>query len=528
MDYDVVLIHPPSIYDFRARTTFPGPIAYTVGESTEQFMIPSVGILSIADYLDRNGYKVVVDNLCERMLQNQLFNAEAHLKSLSARVYAIGLHWCLHSQGAIEVARLCKKLHPEAMVVIGGLTATVFSEEIIRKYDFVDAVIRAEAEKPFLEFLRMLEKQGRPEEVPNLTFRNDKGKVVSNPLMPPCDDLDEFEFTRLDLLEPKGAIFTPGMLPHWTIPVCRGCTLNCASCGGSAYSYKTYLGRRRPAFRSPKKIAEDIHKLSAQGVKIVFLFQDPRMGGKEYWNQLLATLRKEKIQLDHLTMELFGPADEEYIKKLSKIGVPVTLTFSPESLVDSVRKAHGRNYTNEEMFQTIRLCKKYDITIGIFSMIALANDTPQTVRETWKVWEQICSINLKSQGKAPVLYSFGPMILLDPGSLAFDSPDKYGFRLTFDSLEDYFEGMSLPSWHQWLSYETRFLNRDSITRLVIDSIEYSINLRERYGIYSKPEADTLRYCFVTASRLVIDTINQAMDLQDEDEKLEKQRSLIEY
>jgi hypothetical protein len=51
MGYDVVLIHPPAIYDFREKAIFPGPIAYTVGESTEQFMIPPVGMLSIADYL---------------------------------------------------------------------------------------------------------------------------------------------------------------------------------------------------------------------------------------------------------------------------------------------------------------------------------------------------------------------------------------------------------------------------------------------------------------------------------------------
>jgi hypothetical protein len=63
MDYDVVLIHPPAIYDFREKLIFPGPIAHTVLESSEQFMIPPIGMLSIADYLDRNDYKVIVDNI---------------------------------------------------------------------------------------------------------------------------------------------------------------------------------------------------------------------------------------------------------------------------------------------------------------------------------------------------------------------------------------------------------------------------------------------------------------------------------
>jgi B12-binding domain/radical SAM domain protein len=527
MGYDAVLIHPPAIYDFREKVIFPGPIAYTVGESTEQFIIPPVGMLSIADYLDRNGYNVLVDNIGERMVTSESFDAEKYISRLSAKVYAIGLHWCLHSQGAIEMARLCKKLHPEAMVVLGGLTATVFHEDIVRKYEFVDAVIRGEAEKPFLLLMKALDKDKKLEGVPNLTFRDGGGGIRSVPLMEPSVDLDEFEFTRLDLLEPKGSIFTPGMPPHWALPICRGCLYNCATCGGSAYSYRTYLGRKKPAFRSPEKVAEDIQKLSAQGVQFVFLFQDPRMGGKEYWRRLLATLQNTKIKLTQLTMELFGPANEEYIEELSKVGVPIALSISPESGVDSVRKAHGRNYTNEELFRTIKICKRYGIPIGVFSMIALANDTAKTIRETWEVWEQICLINLKSKGEAPVFFSFGPMTLLDPGSRAFDFPANYGYRLIFKNLEDYIKGMSLPSWHEWLSYETKFLDRGLITKLIIDSIEYSTNLREKYGVYSEAVAVAQRFRFVTAIKLSIDVVNEAMNLHDEDEKLQRLKSFRE-
>jgi B12-binding domain/radical SAM domain protein len=517
-EYDVLLIHPPAIYDFREKPIFPGPVAYNVGGSTDQFIIPPIGMLSIADYLDRNGYKVLVDNIGERMLTVMGFDAEEYIRSLSAKVYAIGLHWCVHSQGAIEIARLCKQLHPEAMVVLGGLTATDFHEEILLKYGFVDAVIRGEAEKPFLCLMQALEGQQGLESVPNLMFRDGGDGIRSVPLMEPSVDLDEFEFTRLDLLEPKQSLFPPGVLPHWSIPICRGCTYNCVSCGGSAYSYKTYFGRVKPAFRSPERIAEDIHKLSAQGVQLVYLFQDPRMGGKPYWTSLVHTLQKERFPISQLTMELFAPANERYIRELSKIDVPVMLSISPESCVDTVKKAHGRSYTNKELFRTVELCKKYGIRLGVFSMIALAEDTHETIRETWERWEEICSMNLI--GKAPVDYAFGPMILLDPGSLAFDSPASYGYRLLFKNLEDYIRGMSLPAWHQWISYETEHLDREQITKLIIDSLEYSINLRERCGFYNRLEADTARYCFVKASKETIDMVKHTMNLQDEDEKLD--------
>ncbi len=527
MDYDVILIHPPAVYDFREKVIFPGLISYTGGQRTVQFIIPSVGMLSIADYLDRNGYKVLVDNIGERMITDKRFDAERHIKNLSAKVYAIGLHWCVHSQGAIEIARLCKKLHPDAMVVLGGLTATVFHEEIIRKYDFIDIVIRGEAEKPFLLLMNALGKHKKLKEVPNLTFREGGDGIRSNPLMKPSVDLDEFEYTRFELIEPKKSIFPPGIPPHWFIPICRGCLNNCVTCGGSAYNYRIYSGREQPAFRSPEKIAEDIQKLGEQGVHYVSLSQDPRMGGKEYWKRLLATLQNGKFEINQLTMEICCPANKEYLKELSKIGMPLVLTISPESGVDSVRRAHGRNYTNEELFRTIKLCKKHNIPLEIHSMIALANDTNRTIKKTWEIWEQICSTNQKSQGKVPVSCVFGPMILLDPGSLAFDFPKRYGYRLIFKNLEDYVKGMSLPSWHQWISYETKHLNRDSIIKLFINSIEYSINLRERYGLCNSFEADMARFCFLTINKLLINLVNQTMYLHNEDEKLRTLRSFRE-
>ena len=126
---------------------------------------------------------------------------------------------------------------------------------------------------------------------------------------------------------------------------------------------------------------------------------------------------------------------------------------------------------------------------------------------------------------APVDYAFGPMVLLDPGSLAFDQPTSYGYNLVFKDFEDYVDGMSLPSWHQWISYETKHLDRKAIAGQTIDSLEFSINLRERCGFYSKSEAETARFCFVEASKETIEVVNEAMNIGDERERL---RSLKLY
>jgi hypothetical protein len=153
----------------------------------------------------------------------------------------------------------------------------------------------------------------------------------------------------------------------------------------------------------------------------------------------------------------------------------------------------------------------------VFFMLGSADESRSTAEETWKMWENICMADVRNQdGHSPltVNYSFGPMILLDPGSLAFDFPEKHGYRLLSRTLEDYVRSLSLPSWHQWLSYETRFLNRAALVDLIIESIQHSIGLREKYGLYNRLEAAKERLHFVDTYRWVISQVDSAM--QDDD------------
>ena len=455
-------------------------------------------MLSLAAYLDRHGHKVLVDNLGDRMVDDITFDVEAHLRNMNVPIFAVGLHFQQHSQGAIEIAALCKKLHPHSLVILGGLTATRFHEEILRKYSFIDAVVRGEAENPFLQLVRTIEVNGELSAVPNLTYRTPDGQIQVTPLLPPVADLDEFEYTRLDFLESRTAIFGPESIPRWSLEVCRGCIYNCAICGGSAYTYRTYLGRKKPAFRSPPKIIQDIRKLNDQGIKIIGLYQDPRMGGERYWKELLMALRTEKLDFERLSLDLQGPANEDFIKDIAAIPGPVTLHICPDTGCDSVRRKLGRLYSNEDLLRTVRLCHKYFIPVTSFFSVGLAGETTENIRETWELsaklaeMEQICLTHGSSWGVRSSIPLGGPIagpILLDPGSLAFDFPEKYGYKLVYKNLEEYIAGLSLPSWHQWLNYETDLLDREALIELILKSQDFFIDERKEYGFATPFQAD---------------------------------------
>lgn len=522
--FDVILIHPPAVYDFRRRPLFPGAMGRTV-EGIQFNKVP-IGMPSIAEYLERHGYKAIVDNLCDRMVSIPGFDAEQHLKASSARVFGIGLNFQQHSQGAIEIARMCKELHPDARVILGGLTATRFHEEIVAKYPFVDGVVRAEGEKPMLALVRGLESKGGIAATPNLTYRDEDGAVCVNPLMPASRDLDEFEFTRFDLVEPGTSIFIPDAPNRWSLAVCRGCTYTCAICGGSAYTYKKYLGMERPAFRSPGKIVADMNRLVNDGISFIGLYQDPRMAGRQYWKALMEALIHEKPGFERLSLDLLAPADEDFIRDIARIDRRIILHLCPDTGCDAVRKRLGRHYSNRAFLDTIRLCHKYRIPVTNFFSVGLAGESGQEARQTRELWSRLDALNHEAAQRddfgdiadsVPIGGQVLGPIVLDPGSKAFDEPEKYGYRLLYKNLEEYIQGLSEPVWHYWLNYETDRLDRRDIVELIHESIEFTIDQREKYGFYSPAEAYYER-CRVEADRVIVQEADNLMKLPDPRER----------
>ncbi len=523
-DFDVVLIHPPALYDFRRKPLFPGAMGRTV-EGVQFTKVP-IGMLSLAEYLDRHGFSAVVDNLGDRMATVAGFDVEQHIRNTGARIYAVGLHFQQHAQGAVEIARLCKNLHPGALVVMGGLTATRFHEEIIAKYDFVDAVVRGEAEKALLQLVRAYETHGRLTPTPNLTYRSPAGEVRVTPMLQASRDLDEYEYVRFDLLDPQTSIYAPDACNRWSLEVCRGCAYNCSICGGSAYTYKKYLGMSRPAFRSPAKIVADMKRLNEMNVRFIGLYQDPRMGGKDYCRELFAALAREKPELERLSLDLLIPADESFIREIAAVGRRIILHLCPDTGSDRVRKQLGRHYSTARLLETVKLCLKYRIPVTNFFSVGLAAETEADVKETWDLWAQLEALNHEALSRGdfgdigdtvPIGGQVLGPILLDPGSPAFDAPEHYGYKLLYPTLEAYIDGMSQPVWHRWLNYETQVFDRSTIVELIFRSIEFTIDQRERYGFYTAPEAHYER-CRVEADRVVVAEYEKIMRLDNPREK----------
>ncbi len=179
-EVDLLLLHAPSVYDFRTRAILYGPVSDMIPSSTVFEMYP-LGFLTIAAYLKHQGMRVRIVNLALRMMNSRRFDVPRFLSRQRPKAIGIDLHWLPHAHGALEVARIAKEWHPNVPVIMGGLSSTYFHEELIT-YPQVDFVFRGDSTEPPLHQLLLALRNGAPlDNIPNLTWKDADGKVHVNP-----------------------------------------------------------------------------------------------------------------------------------------------------------------------------------------------------------------------------------------------------------------------------------------------------------------------------------------------------------
>jgi hypothetical protein len=78
---------------------------------------------------------------------------------------------------------------------------------------------------------------------------------------------------------------------------------------------------------------------------------------------------------------------------------------------------------------------------------------------------------------------------LDPGCPAFEDPARHGYRLFCRTLEDHRQALLAPTWKHILSYETEWMDRDTIAETTYEAGRRLNRLKARYGIISQAKAD---------------------------------------
>ncbi|MBI4333512.1 MAG: TIGR04190 family B12-binding domain/radical SAM domain protein [Chloroflexi bacterium] len=496
---DLILLHAPANLDFREKPIIYGPISDVI-PSTPIFEMYPIGFVSIAGHLEQNGFETRIINIASRMLKDPAFNVVRFVARLDAAAFGIDLHWLPHVSGALDLARTLKRSHPTTPIIFGGLSATYFHQELI-DYPFVDFVVRGDStETVILQLMQKLRDGGLVGDIPNLTWKDSHQTPHFNALTNVPADLDginlDYSYAVRSVLKYKDLA---GLLPFKNFadyPItmslsCRGCTMDCVTCGGSQYAYRNICNRDKPAFRTPELVVEDI--LSAQRFfqGPVFVIGDPYQESPEYASRLLWSLRKAKVK-NPLVVEFFLPPPPDFFPRIAGAVPSYNIQLSAESHDEEVRRAFGKGYANKPLENTIKNalehgCQRFDL----FFMTGLGKQTYASVLDTARYCIALMKEFRSFARLHPMISPLAPFI--DPGSKVYENPQRYGYKLYCRDLEEHARALHAPSWKYMMSYETEWMNRDEVVESTYEAALMLNQGKKELGLIPRREAEAIEF-----------------------------------
>jgi radical SAM superfamily enzyme YgiQ (UPF0313 family) len=248
--------------------------------------------------------------------------------------------------------------------------------------------------------------------------------------------------------------------------------------------------REAVAYRSPSLIANDIYSIQRYLNGPVFIIGDIRQPGEDYTEELLEAMGKRGVN-GPIVLELFGPAGEDFFKKVSKVIPQYNIQISPESHDEEVRYAFGKPWRNVDIENTIKAsiennCQRFDL----FYMIGLPKQDYLSVMGTVAYMRKLFE-EFDGGGKVhPHISPLAPFI--DPGSMVFERPEDYGYKLLYRTLEEHRQALLSPAWSYMLNYETNWLTRGEITDVTYEAALGFNESKREFGLISSQAADQVK------------------------------------
>ena len=315
---------------------------------------------------------------------------------LNTKIIAMDLHWYWNMKPIYNLSKQIKKINPDIKIIIGGYTATIFADIIIKKWP-VDFVIVGDAEKPFKLLVdKLLSNDKNLFSIPNLVMKNHRNKwdyIINSEIFNSIDfvNIDWFpeykDILENEILMDEDTISTYSSF----LPIARGCHNSCENCYGSKKNYYEF-SRNTQIVRNADVIKNDLIRLSnnpgRKEVSIISDFID--MYHKNIVNSdfIDKILKDVKYNLD-LIYEFYNIPSIDEIKLFQN-------SFNYFWFTISINKCHGQSNKFCEMEHILKIIKYVNATNNLHLAILGSFDDKEVVeiiKQLPKKNNKLCYLN---------------------------------------------------------------------------------------------------------------------------------------
>jgi radical SAM superfamily enzyme YgiQ (UPF0313 family) len=285
------------------------------------------------------------------------------------------------------VISLVKKTNPNIKIIVGGPSATTYSEKLLQNPQ-IDVLVMGEGERTISELVPLLLEEGlnwdKLEKVKGIKYRvggNDNIEwAITTDRRELIEDIDDIPFPNRDrvfIVNPLGELEKIYLVQD--VLLARGCPFKCKFC--SAF---TVWGTRKPRIRSNVNIIQELTELKTKYNQKQFIFWDDlftvnKKRVESFCNDLIA----RNLNIKWVCLARIDTVDKGMLELMKRAGC-MEVQFGVESGTDRILKLMNKGITVEQIKNTAKIIRESGITWRIFLIIGLPTETEQEICETIK------------------------------------------------------------------------------------------------------------------------------------------------
>ena len=308
-----------------------------------------IGVGILAGFLREHGFLTRI--LDTDLIDISLSAIEAELNQCKKpRIVGISVMTANVSNG-YKIASLVKLVDKEAIVIFGGIHATVMPDEVLQNEN-VDFVVKGEAEYTLLELIRQI-KGGKLEKdkLANIGFR-ENGQIVYTKTSTKMLEINDVPMFPYDMFDPSrynlGFILTS-----------RGCPFDCIFCSQRVITKRVY--RYTDSERVMEELDYIINKLKQPNVTF---FDDYFTGDKKRVMELCSMIQERGFHRKaSFGVQTRGDSIDKELMIAMRAANFDSLMFGIETASDKLMALINKKETVQENIDAVKLAKEMGFTV---------------------------------------------------------------------------------------------------------------------------------------------------------------------
>ena len=345
--YDLILISPINTQLGRFKRFVPRSVP--------------IGIGILAGFLRKQGLSV---KIIDQELIDININTIKDIFEQCKKPHIVGVSvMTANVASGYRIAELIKSVDKEAVVIFGGIHATVMPDEILQNGN-IDFIIKGEAEYTFLELIRQIQSGSfEREKLENIGFVED-GKIVYTKTSTKMVDVNEVPMFPYDMYDPSqynlGFILTS-----------RGCPFDCIFCSQRVITKRSYR------YTSSERVIEELDYLinELKQPNITF-FDDYFTGNKKRVYELCEMIQKKGFHKKaSFGVQTRGDSINKELMKAMRAANFNSLMFGVETASENLMKLINKAETVQENVDAIKLAREMGFAVEATFIFGFPTET---------------------------------------------------------------------------------------------------------------------------------------------------------